>query len=58
MALRRPGGGRPGSRTFSSRANGDALVYNQSEVLLPYLVARRPELASHIIAFIAEHGTD
>lgn len=43
---------------FTSRVNGDALVYNQSEVLLPDLVVCRPELASHIIAFIAEHGTD
>lgn len=43
---------------FTSRVNGDPLVYNQDEVLLPDLVICRPELSEQILAFIREHGTD
>jgi 3'(2'), 5'-bisphosphate nucleotidase len=43
---------------FTSRVNGDELVYNQDDVLLPDLVICRPELSERILAFIAEHGTD
>ena len=43
---------------FTSRVNGDPLLYNQDDVLLPDLVVCRPELAEPILAFIREHGTD
>ena len=34
------------------------LRYNQSDVYLPDLVVRRPELADRILAYLAEHGVD
>ena len=43
---------------FTSRVNGDELVYNQDDVYLPDLIVCRPELSEQILAFIAEHGTD
>ena len=43
---------------FTSRVNGDELVYNQDDVYLPDLIVCRPELSERILAFIAEHGTD
>jgi len=43
---------------FTSRVNGDPLVYNQDDVMLPDLIVCRPELSEQILAFIAEHGTD
>jgi 3'(2'), 5'-bisphosphate nucleotidase len=43
---------------FTSRVNGDELVYNQEDVLLPDLIVCRPELSEQILAFVREHGTD
>ncbi|HEY1118221.1 MAG TPA: 3'(2'),5'-bisphosphate nucleotidase CysQ [Acidimicrobiales bacterium] len=43
---------------FTSRVNGDELVYNQDDVYLPDLIVCRPELSEQVLAFIAEHGTD
>ena len=43
---------------FTSRVNGDELVYNQDDVYLPDLIVCRPELSEQILAFIAAHGTD
>ena len=38
----------------ASRIDGSPLVYNQEDVLLPDLVVCRPELASDVLATIAE----
>ncbi|MCM0620060.1 3'(2'),5'-bisphosphate nucleotidase CysQ [Nocardioides bruguierae] len=43
---------------FTSRVNGDELVYNQDDVYLPDLIVCRPELSEQILAFIAKHGTE
>ena len=43
---------------FTSRIDGSPLEYNQEDVYLPDVIVCRPELSAHILAFIAEHGTD
>jgi 3'(2'), 5'-bisphosphate nucleotidase len=42
----------------TSRVDGSPLRYNQDDVKLPDLVVCRPELATGILAFLAEHGTE
>ncbi len=42
------------SGLHASRLNGDPLVYNQRDVLLPDLAICRPELADEILALVAE----